>query len=78
MAGLIGFGRRKMFRDMAKGRVCGTAMQCSDCGYSALQAIYSNRRVTLEIASFEIQYIGVRDAEGEVEVEEEVQPSQRT
>jgi hypothetical protein len=53
-------------------------MQCSDCGYSALQAIYSNRRVTLEIASFEIQYVGVRDAEGEVEVEEEVQPSQRT
>jgi hypothetical protein len=56
MAGLIGFGRRMRFRDMAKGvYAAGTAMQCSDCGYSALQAIYSNRRVTLEIASFEIQ-----------------------
>jgi hypothetical protein len=55
-------------------------MQCSDCGYSALKAIYSNRRVVLEIASVEIQYVGAKDAEVEVEVEveEEVQPSQRT
>jgi hypothetical protein len=79
MAGLIGLGRRMSFRDTAKSvYAAGTAMQCSDCGYSALQAIYSNRRVTLEIARVEIQYVGASDAEGEMEVEEAVQPSQRT
>jgi hypothetical protein len=72
-------GRRMSFKDIAKGvYAAGTAMQCSDCGYSALKAIYSNRRVILEIASVEIQYVGAKDAEVEVEVEEEVQPSQRT
>lgn len=74
MAGLSGWGRRMSFGHMAKCvSAAWTAMQWSDCEYSALQTIYSGRRVKLRIVRVEVQYVEARDAEGELE--EEVQPS---